>query len=102
MNESVSEQHFADKLKQECGIVDWRTLKSHYERGALIIVREGLDIIDAGTQIATDNTDTVSRWIADETLLKPTASQASSWERRNPSFRSVVIAPFVLIQILSH
>jgi len=102
MNEPVSDQHIADKLKQECGIVDWRTLKPHYERDAVIIVREGLDIIDAGVQIAADNSDTVGRWIADEALVKPTSKQAGSWERRNPNFRSVVIAPFVLIQMLSH
>jgi hypothetical protein len=102
MNERVSEQSIADKLRQECGIVDWRMLKPHYDRGALIIVTEGLDIIHAGVQIAADNSDTVSHWIADETLVKPTADQVGDWERHNPNFRSVVVAPFVLIQMLSH
>lgn len=83
-------------------MVDWRILKPHYERGALIIVREGLDIITAGVQIAADNTATVSHWIKDQTLIKPTADQADDWEQRNLSFCSIVIAPFVLIQTISH
>ena len=102
MNELVSDPHIADKLRQECGLVDWRILKPHYERGALVIVREGLDIITAGVQIATDNSITVGRWIEDQTLIKPTAAQAEDWEQRNLSFRSVVVAPFVLIQMVSH
>lgn len=102
MNDLVSDPQIADKLRQECGVVDWRVLKPHYERGALIIVREGLDLITAAVQIAVDNTTTVSRWIEEQTLIKPTADQADDWEQRNLSFRSVVIAPFVLIQIVSH
>ena len=102
MNDIVSDPAIADKLRQECGVVDWRTLKPHYERGALIIVREGLDIITAGVQIAVDNTATVSQWINEQTLIKPTAAQADDWEQRNLSFRSVVVAPFVLIQMVSH
>ena len=66
------------------------------------MVREGLDLITAGVQIAADNTATVSHWIDEQTLIKPTADQADDWEQRNLSFRSVVVAPFVLMQMISH
>jgi len=102
MHDIVSDPSVAAKLRQECGLVDWRILKPHYERGALIIVREGLDIITAGVQVAVDNTATVAQWIEDQMLIKPTAAQAEDWEQRNLSFRSVVVAPFVLIQVISH
>lgn len=102
MNELVSDEHIAATLKQECGVADWQLLQPHYQRGALIIVREGVDIITAGVQIAVDNSAIVSRWIDEQTLSKPTADQAAAWERRNQNFRSVVVAPFVLIQQISH
>jgi hypothetical protein len=102
MNDPESEQAFAAKLQQDCAQIDWRMLKPHYDRGAIIIVKEGFDIIEAGVQIARDNADVVNRWIAEQILIKPTPEQADEWEQHNLRFQCVVIAPFVLIQTLSH
>ena len=102
MSNLVTNNELEQKLKQESGIVEWRMLKPHYERGALIITREGLDIITAGVQIASDNRTQVEHWIDDQSLIKPTPEQVSNWEQHNTRFRSLVVAPFVLIQMISH
>jgi hypothetical protein len=102
MKDLVFDNNLAQKLELECGIIDWQMLKPHYERGALIIARQGLDLITAGVQIASDNQVLVKQWITDQSLIKPTPEQASDWEQHNTRFKSLVVAPFVLMQIISH
>lgn len=97
-----SDEALSTNLQKECAIIEWSMLKPHYDRGALIIVKEGLDIISAGVQIAQNNTQLVEQWIADQTLIKPTPEQVIEWGQDNRSFRSVVVAPFVLMQTVSH
>jgi len=102
MTSLISDDALAKQLTQECAVIEWSMLKPHYDRGALIIVKEGVDIITTGVQIAGNNTQLVQKWIDDQTLIKPTSDQASEWEQCNRSFRSVVIAPFVLMQMIMH
>ena len=92
----------ADRLRQESGIADWNALNEHIERGAAIIVAADLDLIDAACQIAGDNTLAVSNWIADGSLARPTPAQINEWRQTMPSFRSIVVAPYVLIQRINH
>ena len=102
MADLIDDKSLADKLRQEWGIVDWQLLKPHFARNALIMLSPKQDIITAGVQIASDNRELIEQWLADQTLSKPTASQSTEWEKSNPSFRSLVVAPFVLFQQLSH
>lgn len=102
MNKLVNNHELAHQLEQESGIVEWRLLKPHYQRDALIILRPGVDLITAGVQIASDNQGQVRQWISDQSLIKPTPEQVDQWERDNPRFRSLVVAPFVLMQAVNH
>ena len=92
----------ADRLRQESGVADWNILNEHIERGAAIVVAADLDLIDAACQIAGDNTHAVSNWIADGSLSRPTAEQINEWRHTTPSFKSIVVAPYVLIQTINH
>jgi len=102
MDHPPGDNKLVEKLQQECGIIEWQLLKPHYERGALIIVLEGFDIIEAGVQIANDNHTMIEQWITDQRLIKPTPEQAEDWEQHNTRFKSLVVAPFVLMQAISH
>ena len=102
MSNPTDHQELARRLEQESGIVEWRLLKPHYQRDALIVVRAGVDLIGVGVQIASDNKDQIKQWISDQSLAKPTREQVEQWERDNPGFRSVVVAPFVLMQAVNH
>jgi len=102
MNDLTSDNNLAQKLTRECGVIEWPLLKPHYERGALIIVQEGLDIVSVGVEIAEDNQTQIKQWISDQRLIKPTPEQVDDWEQHNTHFKSLVVAPFVLMQIISH
>ena len=102
MNTLTDEDTLTQTLQQECDVIDWTLLQPHYERDALIIVREGLDIVAVGVQIAQDNQALIKQWIGEQSLIKPTPEQAADWCQHNTRFRSLVVAPFVLMQIVGH
>ena len=102
MNNSTNNNDLMKNLTQECGVIEWPLLKPHYERGALIIVQEGLDIIAVGMEIANDNQPQIKQWISEQSLIKPTSKQVDNWEQHNTHFKSLVVAPFVLMQLISH
>lgn len=91
-----------DRLRQESGIADWNMINTHIERGAAILVAADLDLIDAACHIADDDTVTVNNWIAAGSLTRPSPAQIDEWRQTTPSFKSVVLAPYVLIQALNH
>lgn len=91
-----------EKLRHESGIAKWSLLRDHIERDATFIVASGTDMIEVAYQIAQDNTKQVSQWLDEGQLVKPSPEQIADWQNSQPNFSSVVVAPFVLIQEVSH
>lgn len=99
---SLTDSDLRAKLQQDAGIVEWRLLQPHYDRGALINVQVGLDLIEVALQISKDNKQAVEQWIAEAAINKPTPAQAQEWQEEDTRFRSLVVAPFVLMQHIPH
>lgn len=86
-------------LRSQVDTVAWRWLRPHAERGVLILVDRMLDLAEVGERLAADDRSRVEAWLASRLLIKPTAEQADSWDRRNDKlFRMLIISPFVLVQ----
>ena len=82
------------------GPVQWEWLKPHVQRDAVVIVNEQLTLPDVGVAIATNNTQSVERWISEQLIVKPNAEQLTIWSSENQRFNSLIVQPFVLIQQL--
>ncbi len=83
------------------GSADWHTLIPHAARDSLVIVHAGLDLVDVGVAVATDNVNSVQRWISEALITKPTVEQLENWERdRTQQFQTLIVQPYVLIQDL--
>jgi len=77
----------------------WQWLKPLLERGALITVAATLDLAAVGECIATDDSMTISAWIAAARVGKPTAEQIAAWDKEpEKKFLMLIISPYVLIQ----
>lgn len=90
-------------LRQELttmvGPAQWHNLLPHAARDNLVLVNPGLDLVDVGLAIATDNTIAVQRWISEALITKPTAEQLADWDRdRSREFQALIVQPYVLIQ----
>ncbi len=86
------------ELTEMMGPVQWEWLKPHARRDAVVIVNEQLDLPEVGVAIATNNTQSVERWISEQLIAKPNAEQLTLWSSENKRFNSLIVQPYVLIQ----
>ena len=93
----------SEKFAQDLAEVDWKALRIHLQRDALILVDEQLDLIEVACRVANDDATEVGAWIAQGRLAKPAAEQLSSWETQlDKPFRMLIAAPYILVQEVRH
>jgi hypothetical protein len=89
-----------EQLAQDLADVSWKDIIPHCQRDAVIVVYEGLDMIEVGVAIAQDNIAQVQVWVAEQLLQKPSAQQLSLWNQSPEKLFSVlIVAPYVLMTI---
>lgn len=89
-----------EQLAQDLADVSWKDIIPHCQRDAVIVVYEGLDMIEVGVAIAQDNIAQVQVWVAEQLLQKPSAEQLSLWNQSPEQLFSVlIVAPYVLMSI---
>ncbi len=89
-----------EQLAQDLADVSWKDIIPHCQRDAVIVVYEGLDMIEVGVAIAQDNIAQVQVWVAEQLLQKPSAEQLSLWNQSPEQLFSVlIVAPYVLMTI---
>lgn len=97
--EEVKADSSREKLATQIDVADWFTLRSHLERGGLIVVDPALDLAEVGVHVATDNVPQVENWILKGQMGKPTHLQVERWDLdKFKLFRCLIISPYVLIQ----
>ena len=78
---------------------EWEWLIPHVKRDAVIVVALGLDLLDVGVAIASDNIPQVQLWIDEQLITKPSAEQLGEWNS-NPEkrFQTLIVQPYVIVQ----
>ncbi len=88
-----------ESFKRDLARANWRELKIHLQRDAIIVVSSELDLIEVGVAVAEDDKASVETWIAANQLEKPTEKQLESWEQEPDNiFQMLIVQPFILIQ----
>lgn len=91
------------RLQSEILTAFWRDLKPHAEREALFVVTEELDLVDVGLEIMNDNAELVSAWVQGQQIRRPKPEEVQAWDADpTRSFRSLIVAPYVLLQGIGH
>ncbi len=92
-----------ERLEKDLAAVDWKSLRIHTQRDALILVATELDLIEVACQVTADAAEEVGGWITNGLLVKPSADQLASWETElDKPFRMLIAAPYILIQEVQH
>ena len=92
-----------ERFEKDVAEVDWRSLRIHTQRDAVILVDAQLDLVEVAWKVAGDAAEEVGGWIEKELLRKPTAEQLASWETQlDKSFRMLIAAPYILLQEVAH
>lgn len=77
----------------------WGDLRAHIERGGLILVDDNLDLADTALRVASDDVETIQRWVENGMIGKPSDSKIRSWdEDKQKKFAMLIVSPYVLIQ----
>ncbi|MBP0011658.1 MAG: DUF2288 domain-containing protein [Roseofilum sp. SID2] len=88
-----------ERLTQEIDRAQWQWLKPHIARDNVVVVTQGLDLVDVGVAIATDQLTSVQHWISEQLIAKPTLEQLNHWERvEDQQFEALIVQPYVLVQ----
>ncbi len=78
---------------------EWEWLKPFIQKETVIIVNPGLDLLDVGYAIASDNLMQVTHWIEEALIQKPTDIQRDIWDHQeNKRFNAIIVQPYVLVQ----
>ncbi|MGM3308202.1 DUF2288 domain-containing protein [Anabaena sp. WFMT] len=87
------------ELKQNLDEAEWDWLIPHVQRDAVIVVTDGLDLLDVAVAIAGDNIPSVQQWIDQQLIAKPSVDQVGEWNgNRSKRFHALIIEPYVLVQ----
>ena len=87
------------ELTENLDEAEWDWLIPHVQRDAVIVVAQGLDLLDVGVAIASDQIPSVQQWIDQGLMAKPSETQLGNWNSdRTKRFQTLIIQPYVLIQ----
>ena len=97
----TSEQEYAllyAKLNNETAKIPWPELLRHFAGGNIIVVSDGMDLIEVAARLAVDDKDAVARWLNEGSIARATDAQAQAWLNADVSMWTVVVKPWVLVQ----
>ena len=88
------------RLAEECGELGWGELVRHFARGALVRVDPALDLVEVAACLVEDDGARLKGWLDGGRVARASDEEARDWTEREPRFRCVVAAPWVLAQEL--
>ena len=88
-------------LELESGTIAWAELVRHFARGVVLRLDGTRDLAETGARLAADDVSALEAWLEDGSVRRASDDDARDWVAREPTFRCVVVAPWVLVQELS-
>lgn len=90
-----------DLLNTQTAKIPWEELQRHFARGVVINVSPDLDLIQVAAHVIDDDKAMVEGWLNDGKLAHATDDDARAWTKTQPTFWAVVVAPWVLVQVVT-
>jgi len=100
-NKDPSNSNPADlkhRLKLETGQLNWHELQTYFARGIVIVIGQGQDLIETALKLHGDEKTSIQAMIDEGTLIRASDKHALDWLDREPTFLSLVISPWLLVQ----
>lgn len=66
-----------------------------------MVVDSSLDLVRVAYSFAKDDKATVENWLTEGQVTRVESKQVSEWNKKTPEFWAVVVAPWVLIQMVT-
>ncbi len=95
----MTEETVKEKLKSEIAPLPWEDLQRAFAQGILIIVSSDLDFLEVALDVSENSTTAIENWINEGKLGRVTDEQAKEWHANNTELLTVILKPWVLVQI---
>ncbi len=87
------------KLNSETAKLGWKDLQRFFAGGKLLYVNSDLDLIDVAFAIQQDDRIKVLHWMEQIQLSRVSDLQAKDWFANNSLLWTVVVKPWILVQL---
>ena len=101
MPHSDADQDLISKLNRETAKIPWRELQRFFAAGKTIQIEQSLDLIQVATAFSKDNKSYISELMSSGKLALVSDESAAAWLEQDATMWSVVIAPWVIIQVIN-
>lgn len=91
------------KLRGEVMASWWEDLAAHQARGALLLARADLDLLDVAEAMARDESSRIEAWLKAGLLKRASTADKEAFEAISEGvrFQFIVVQPWVLAQQLT-
>lgn len=96
--EGLDQVPLKHKLNLETARAPWRELQTFFASGMVLNVKEGLDLLLVGEQLAADNAPLVKEWLDSGQVAQVSDEQALAWFENDEELWTLVIKPWILVQ----
>ena len=96
--EKQPDKSIIEEINKETGVLNWQELAKHFARGVVICVDAELDLVEVAHSMSVDDTEQMQQWLERGSIHRASDADAQAWNRDNPQFWCVVVAPWVLVQ----
>ena len=88
------------RLELESGTIGWPDLVRHFARGVVLRLDGSTELVAVAKVLASDDVQALQGLVDGGSVRRASDDDARDWVARQPSFRCVVVAPWVLVQEL--
>lgn len=96
------DQELKARLNSETARLGWPELQRHFARGVVVVAASGMDLVEVATRMSMDDGETISKWLADHKVRLASEDDARRWVDTDAVFWAVVVAPWVVVQEVTH
>lgn len=97
MNEE-SGAELQQKILQETARYPWKELIRQFAAGNVVVVADGLDLVEVAYWMASDNATAIAPLLASGQLAKVSDEQAQQWLKDEAELWTVVVKPWIVVQ----
>lgn len=87
------------KLNSETARLHWHELLRHFAAGLVVLVDDALDLIEVAVAFTNDDSSAVQQWLQAGQVAKASDAQAAAWLEADARMWTVVVRPWILVQM---
>jgi hypothetical protein len=97
--DTASDDELRLRLNLETAQMPWSELQRWFPSGNMIAVGATLDLVEVAVSMARNDAALVQQWLGEGLLAKVSDAQAETWLAADATPWTVVVRPWILVQL---